>query len=170
MKRILLILDGTDRLEPALMEAKELCTTDDKLTVLAVAETPAREVLDTQRPGGPVPQPQPYAPVAGDVGARSAPDVPIIESEDDVARRAAGELRDTLDAKIGGSANGIEVWTQAIVRDKPAEAVADYVRQSGFAEVAVPEGSLDRLHELLTDDDGQDALDGSLAPVVVLPA
>jgi hypothetical protein len=96
--------------------------------------------------------------------------VPIIESEDDAERRAAGELRDALDEKIAGRTNGVDVWTQAIVRDKPAEAVADYMRQSGFAEIAVPQGSLDRLHELLTDDEGQDALDGSLAPVLVLPA
>ena len=66
--------------------------------------------------------------------------------------------------------NGIRMWTQAIVRDRPAQAVAEYVRSSDFAEVAVPRRSLARLHELLTDNRGQDALDGNLVPVIVLPA
>jgi hypothetical protein len=33
----------------------------------------------------------------------------------------------------------------------------------------VPRASLDRLHELLTDEDGDDVLDGNIAPVIVLP-
>ena len=48
MKRILLILDGTDRLDAALAEVTYLCDPNDRLTVLAVAETPPRELLGSR--------------------------------------------------------------------------------------------------------------------------
>jgi hypothetical protein len=105
------------------------------------------------------------------ITAMPAPsDVPVIEAEDETERRIAGELRDVLDERIGALQDTIRIWSQAIVRVQPAEAVAEYVRASDFAEVAVARRSLPRLHELLTDQTGQDALDGSLAPVIVLPA
>jgi nucleotide-binding universal stress UspA family protein len=167
MKRILLILDGTDRLDEAMAEVKHLCDPNDKLTILSVAETPSPEVLG-MRPSHITPEP--YTGPGGAPTAPSGLDVPIMESEGDVERRIAGELRDALDERVGALQNGIRIWTQAIVRDRPATAVADYVRASDFEEVAVPRRSLDRLHELLTDPSGQDALDGSLAPVIVLPA
>jgi hypothetical protein len=167
MKRILLILDGTDRLDTAMNEVKHLCDPHDKLTVLAVAETPPRELIGSTPPRT---EPEPYTAHTAGIAASTGSDVPVFEDEDDVERRIAGELRDTLDESLTGMQNGIAVWTQAIVRDKPATAVAEYVRASDFAEVAVPRRSLSRLHELLTDDAGQDALDGSLAPVIVLPA
>jgi hypothetical protein len=167
MKRILLILDGTDGLDNAMAEVKHLCDPNDKLTVLAVAETPSREIIGSMPPRV---EPEPYTAHTAGVAASTGSDVPIFEEEDEVERRIAGELRDRLDERLTGMQNGIAVWTQAIVRDKPATAVADYVRVSDFAEVAVSRGSLSRLHELLTDDAGQDALDGTLAPVIVLPA
>ncbi len=167
MKRILLILDGTDRLDAALAEVTHLCDPNDKLTVLAVAETPRRELIGT-RPARVAPEP--YTGPAVATGAISGIDVPILESEDETERRIAGQLRDILDERVGALHNGIRIWTQAIVRNQPAEAVAEYVRASDFAEVTVPRRSLLRLHELLTDAAGQDALDGSLAPVIILPA
>jgi hypothetical protein len=167
MKRILLILDGTDRLDDALAEVKYLCDPNDRLTVLAVAETPPRALLGSK----PYPvSPDLYMDPAGNVGAAAPSDVPILESEDETERRIAGELRDTLDEHVAAMQNGIRIWTQAIVRDRPAEAVAEYVRASDFEEVAVPRRSLARLHDILTDGAGQDALDGTLAPVIVLPA
>jgi hypothetical protein len=167
MKRILLILDGTDRLDAALAEVKHLCDPNDRLTILAVAETPPRELLG-MRPSNVTPEP--YVGPAGAVGPVSGLEVPILEGEDATERRIAGELRDVLDERVGALQNGIRIWTQAIVRDQPAVAVAEYVRATDFAEVAVPRRSLPRLHALLTDTAGQDALDGTLAPVIVLPA
>jgi hypothetical protein len=167
MKRILLILDGTDRLDAALSEVKHLCDPNDRLTVLAVAETPPKE-LSGMRPS--TVSARTVQGIDGFTGMPLPSDLPVIEHEDEAERRFAGELRDILDERIGALQDSIRIWTQAIVRERPAEAVAEYVRASDFAEVAVPRRSLPRLHELLTDPAGQDALDGSLAPVIVLPA
>jgi hypothetical protein len=167
LKRILLILDGTDQLESALAEVQHICDPGDKLTVLAVAEKPGAEVL------GMAPRdiyPEPLTGPGGSVAARIAPDAPVLEATADTESRVAGELRDALDARVAKlDKDGVDIWTQAIVRDEPAEAVAEYARASGFAEVAVSRKSLDRLHELLTDKDGSDVLDGSIAPVILLP-
>jgi hypothetical protein len=163
MKRILLILDGTEAVDAALSEVKHLCDPNDKLTVLAVAQTPRREVLGMEPASS-------LSPTGGPSWTGGGLDVPIMESEGEAESRFAGELRDALDSHVARAENGIRIWTQAIVRDRPAEAVANYVRASDFEELTVPRRSLPRLHELLTDPAGQDALDGTLAPVIVLPA
>jgi hypothetical protein len=165
MQRTLLILDGTNQLESSLAEARYLCDPGDKLTILAVAEKPAAALLSTQ-----VSQmaAEPYTGGAlGSVTPLGAPDNPQFESDDATERRVAGDLRDQLDSQVEAlKTDGIELWTQAIVRDEPAEAVAAYIRSSDIERVVVPRASLPRLHELL----GENTLNGRLAPVIVLSA
>jgi nucleotide-binding universal stress UspA family protein len=164
--RTLLILDGTNYFDEALDDAKALCDPGDKLTVLAVAEKPAPAVLGYE------PSPtniEPYTGVTiGRVGV--GPDLPVLESEDDTDARVAGELRDSLDEHAAkADTSGIDVWTQAIVRDEPGEAVAEYVRSSDIDRIVFPRSALQRLREMLKGHDGMDAIEGRLAPVIVLP-
>jgi hypothetical protein len=163
MQRTLLILDGTTQLEDALAETRHLCDPGDKLTILSVAEKPAPALLGSQLSSvGATPY---TAGALGSLAPRGAPDNPRFESDDATERRMAGELRDRLDEQVANLAEDeIELWTEAIVRDAPAEAVAAYIRSSDIERVAVPRASLPRLRELL----GAGMLDGRLAPVVVL--
>jgi hypothetical protein len=165
MQRTLLILDGTNQLRDALTEASHLCDPGDKLTVLAVAEKPSPALLGTER--SPMTA-EPYTGGGlGTVASSGASDVPVFEADDATERRVAGELRDQLDEQVATFDSGdIELWTQAIVRDEPAEAVAAYVRSSDVERIAVPRASLPRLRELL----GVSAMDGGLAPVILLPS
>lgn len=166
--RTLLILDGTNQVDEALAEARTLCDPGDKLTVLAVAQKPAPELLGTEP--GPA-STEPYT--GGVVGgvASGGPDVPVIESEDATERRVAGELRDELDEHTAGlNNNGVPIWTQAIVRDAPAEAVAAYIRSSDVNRIVIPRSSMDRIRELLDGGEGKQTLNGELAPVIVLPS
>jgi hypothetical protein len=163
MQRTLLILDGTNQLETALAEARYLCDPGDKLTILTVAEKPAPALLGMQV--SPVAAELYTGTALGSLAPRGAPDNPRFESDDATERRAAGDLRDQLDDQIETlRADDIELWTQAIVRDEPAEAVAAYIRSSDIERIAVPRASVPRLRELL----GESTLDGRLAPVIVL--
>ena len=166
--RTLLILDGTNLVDEALSDTRALCDPGDKLTILAVAEKPPGEML------GMTPGPASVEPftggTVGGVGG-TASDVPVIESEDATERRVAGELRDRLDQHAAEMKDDdVEIWTQAIVRDEPAEAVASYVRSSDVGRIVLPRSSLDRIRELLAGRDGDDTLEGRLAPVIVLPS
>jgi nucleotide-binding universal stress UspA family protein len=161
--RTLLILDGTNALDEALADARALCDPGDKLTVLAVAEKPPPALIGSR------PSPAIAEPVTGVSGGGS--DVPVFESNDATERRVAGELRDRLDEQAAElREDHVELWTQAIVRDAPGEAVAAYVRSSDIARIALPRSSLPRLREMLDGSGGKDAIEGRLAPVIVLPA
>lgn len=169
MRRTLLILDGTNELEAALADARHLCDPGDKLTVLAVAEKPSPAILGT-KPSPAAADPYTGSGPSGGVQPRGGLDVPEVESEDATERRVAGDLRDKLDEKVAEfDAGDVEVWTQAIVRDEPAEAVANYIRSSDVTQIAVPRRSLPRLHELLRKH-GEDPLDGKVTPLIILPA
>ena len=167
--RTLLLIDGTNLVEEALLDARLLCDPGDKLTILAVAEKPPAELtgskpspvaMDTFRGG-----------TVGGVGNHGGSDVPVFESDEDTEARVAGELRDRLDEHLAEFEDEeVELWTQAIVRDAPGEAVAAYVRSSDVARIVLPRSSLTRLQKLLEGSDGQDTLRGRLAPVIVLPA
>jgi nucleotide-binding universal stress UspA family protein len=166
--RTLLILDGTNRVDEALADARTLCDPGDKLTILAVAEKPSAALLGTEP--GPA-STEPYT--GGVVGgvASGSPDVPVLESDDATERRVAGELRDELDEHTARlDDDGVPIWTQAIVRDAPAEAVAEYIRSSDVNRIAIPRSSMDRIREMLTGSEGKRTLDGELAPVIVLPS
>jgi nucleotide-binding universal stress UspA family protein len=166
--RTLLIVDGTNSADEALRDARILCDPGDKLTVLAVAEKPPAELLGTQ-PGPAATEPYTGGAVGGI--ASGSPDVPIIESDDATERRVAGELRDELDQHTARlDSRGVEIWTQAIVRDAPGEAVAAYVRSSDVNRIVLPRSSIDRIRELLDGTDGKKTLEGELAPVIILPS
>ena len=167
--RTLLILDGTNLVEEALLDAKLLCDPGDKLTVLAVAEKPPGEMIGSQP--SPVAMDPYTGGTVGGAGTRGGADVPVFESTDNTEARVAGELRDRLDEHLAEFEDDeVELWTQAIVRDAPGEAVAAYVRSSDVARIVLPRSSLTRLQKLLEGSDGQDTLRGRLAPVIVLPA
>lgn len=165
--RTLLILDGINQVDAALADAQALCDPGDKLTVLAVAEKPAPELLGTQ-PGPAATEPYTGG-FAGGV-ASGSPDVPVIESEDATERRVAGDLRDELDEHTAKFDGDLPIWTQAIVRDAPAEAVAAYIRSSDIGRIAIPRSSMDRMRQLLAGHEGKQTLDGKLAPVILLPS
>ena len=93
-----------------------------------------------------------------------------METDDDTDARVAGELRDSLDKQTAkADTSGIDIWTQAIVRDELGEAVAEYVRSSDIDRIVYPRSAMPRLRELLKNREGLDAIEGRLAPVVVLP-
>jgi nucleotide-binding universal stress UspA family protein len=167
--RTLLILDGTNLVDEALTDARVLCDPGDKLTILAVAEKPPGELIGS-RPSPVAMDPYTGGTVGG-VGTHGGSDVPVFESDDDTEARVAGELRDRLDEHLAEfEEDEVELWTQAIVRDAPGEAVAAYVRSSDVARIVLPRSSLTRLQKLLEGSDGKDTLQGRLAPVIVLPA
>jgi hypothetical protein len=159
--RTLLILDGTNHFDEALSDARALCQPGDKLTVLAVAEKPQPEIIGYEPPTV-------VEPLAGRVGA--GPDVPIMESDEETDARVAGELRDSLDEQAAmADTSGIDLWTQAIVRDEPGAAVAEYVRSSDIDRIVFPRSAVQKLRDLFQDRGGMDAIEGRLAPVIVLP-
>lgn len=164
--RTLLILDGTNHFDEALNDTKALCGPGDKLTVLAVAEKPAPAILGYEPSPANI-EPYTGAPV-GRVGV--GPDLPVLESEDDTDARVAGDLRDSLDEHTAkADTGGIDIWTQAIVRDELGEAVAEYVRSSDIDRIVYPRSAMPRLREMLKNHEGLDAIEGRLAPVIVLP-
>ena len=166
--RTLLILDGTHHVDEALKEASALCETGDKLTMLAISEKPPAEVIGME-PGPTMADPY----TGGGIGglASGGAEIPVLETDDDTERRVAGELRDSLDQHTAhADLDGLDVWTQAIVRDEPGEAVANYVRSSDIDRIVVPRSSLEHIRELLERDSGGETLDGTLAPVIVLPS
>ena len=168
MKRVLVPLDGTENAEEALAWLEHLCAPGDLVVLLSVKrpENPERigGVPGRVVTGG-------FAGPSGGVVGIATPDASVFaETTDQVSGRQLSEARDYLESLADGMRRpGLEVKTETLIADDPAEMVVRYARQMKPTFITVCRRTHFGISELVFGSATMQLLQAEVAPVLFVP-
>ena len=123
-KQVLIPVDGLDDARTAAGAIPQICEPGDQCILLAVLEEPDTELI------GSTPthvMPEPYTGAGGSEGPRAPNDAPIFIPREEMRETTARDISEALDRLTQPLRDsGIEVRTDTVFSDTPAQTVADY--------------------------------------------
>jgi nucleotide-binding universal stress UspA family protein len=169
MKRVLVPLDGTKDAEAALPFLEQVCSPGDSVVLLCVAK-PENPERSGSRPGRRVRGA--FAGPSGGVMGMVTPDVPVFaETKDQSVERQLSEAHDYLEGIASElRKSGLEVATQAMIDDKPAEAIVDMAKEVKPTFIAMLRRTHFGIGERLFGSVATQIVEAEVAPVLFVPS
>ena len=141
-KQILVPVDGIEDARTAVGAIPKICAAGDECVILAVLEEPDRELI------GSTPThviPEPYTGAGGSEGPRAPNDAPVFLPREEMREVVARDMAEQLDRMTQALRDGgIQVRTDTVFTDSPAEAVLDYAGDID-AEIVVTRQTQEKL-------------------------